>query len=168
MEKLLRGEISPLKLARTGARLQGKVALARLSRLLGCVESAGETVELMLEFSQDALGCSLVEGTLQLDVELLCQRCLEAFSSQLLVDVRLAFVASDKAVKSLPDGLEACVLVDGKVVLEALVEDELLLALPDVPLHPREVCPAGTKYEPKPTDENNPFAVLGQLKGKVN
>ncbi len=168
MEKLLAGEIFPLKLARAGASLRGQISLARLPRLSACVERAGEMVEVALEFSQDELGCSLVEGVLSVDVELVCQRCLVAFSTPLLGEVRLGFVASDQAAKGLPEGLEACVLIDGKVTLETLVEDELLLALPDVPLHPREVCPAGSKYEPEPRDENNPFAVLGQLKGKVN
>ncbi len=172
MEKQLEGEISPLKLARTGARLRGRIALARLPRLLACVERGGEGVELALEFSRDIEDRSLVQGTLRASVDLICQRCLEVFTQQLEIDVHLGFVTSDEEAKALPEGLEACLLTDGVVILETLIEDELLLGLPDVPLHPREACPAGDKFRPLPANEKasegNPFAVLGQLKGKVN
>ncbi len=57
--------------------------------------------------------------------------------------------------------------------LLALVEDELLLALPIVPLHDPEICqpPVGPD-EPEPSEDevtrSNPFSVLAQLKRDPN
>ena len=57
--------------------------------------------------------------------------------------------------------------------LLALVEEELLLALPIVPLHDLEICqpPAGPDESEPSEDEvtrSNPFSVLAQLKRDPN
>ncbi len=64
----------------------------------------------------------------------------------------------------------------GTLDLLALVEDELLLALPIVPAHDPEVCqhPAGFVVEDEPESSEvedkrpNPFSVLAQLKRDPN
>jgi len=58
-----------------------------------------------------------------------------------------------------------------KISLNELVEDELLLALPDFPKHPY-ICVEQEEVEEvieievkdKPMDSNNPFSVLAKLK----
>ena len=62
-------------------------------------------------------------------------------------------------------------MVDKPLLLSALVEDELLLALTMVPTHALSECPAGT-YVKQGTagggnaegKTKNPFAVLNELK----
>ena len=55
--------------------------------------------------------------------------------------------------------------------LHQILEDELILSLPQVAMHPMDACPRGnmemTWGEIEPADERpNPFAVLEALKRK--
>ncbi|HCP54228.1 MAG TPA: metal-binding protein, partial [Pseudomonas sp.] len=73
----------------------------------------------------------------------------------------------------LPKGYDVLEVGEYPLDLLALVEDELLLALPIVPLHDPEICqpPVGPD-EPEPSEDevtrSNPFSVLAQLKRDPN
>ena len=102
-------------------------------------------------------------------VVLECQRCLQALPLDLDVDRTLLFVEGEDAAAALDETHEDDVLalepaVDGR----ALVEDELLLALPLVPRH--EVCPEPLVPPAAVSDSGDeevpphPFAALAALK----
>lgn len=94
-----------------------------------------------------------------------CQRCLQPMVVPLHVDRRLFFVEGDAAAAALDTDSEDDVLtLEPAIDLRALLEDELILALPLVPRH--EVC-----VEPLPLHEpddapasEHPFAALAALK----
>jgi uncharacterized protein len=95
-----------------------------------------------------------------------CQRCLQAVSLPLAVDRRLRFVDDEATASALDADSEDDVLVASRQFdLQGLVEDELLLAMPLVPMHDTcpEPLPAATAA---PADEPpaSPFAVLAALK----
>ena len=73
-----------------------------------------------------------VTGTLYLS----CQRCLAPVSWPLDFEVALTAVASDEVADELADPFD-CVVLDGQggLALRMAVEDEILAALPLVPLH---------------------------------
>jgi uncharacterized protein len=102
---------------------------------------------------------------------LTCQRCLTPVATGLTVDQWYRFVATEEVAMAEDDEAEEDLLVmEPQFDLLALLEDELLMAVPLVPMH--ETCPETPKFsvsdpaveaaeaEPKP----NPFAVLQQLK----
>ncbi len=103
---------------------------------------------------------------------LTCQRCLSPVATSLAVDQLYRFVATEEIAMAEDDESEEDLLVMApQFDLLALLEDELLMAVPLVPMH--ETCPEAPKFsasdpaveaaeaaEGKP----NPFAVLGQLK----
>ena len=102
-------------------------------------------------------------------VPLTCQRCMAAVSTALEVDQWYRFVESEEVAMAEDDESEEDLLVMvPQFDLLALLEDELLMALPLVPMH--ETCPVTPVFsavdpaveasEAKP----NPFAVLCQLK----
>lgn len=101
-------------------------------------------------------------------VALECQRCLQAVDVPLAIERSFLFVHGEDAAAQLDTDSDDDVLALTRALdLRALIEDELLLALPIVPRH--EVCPkplvvaAGTDDV---TDEKpNPFAALAALKG---
>ena len=73
------------------------------------------------------------------DVVLTCQRCLKALHRRLASESQLVF--ADEASAGLPEGYEAVEGDPQALDLAALVEDELLLALPIIPQHEAgEVC----------------------------
>ena len=101
-------------------------------------------------------------------VALQCQRCLQAVAQTLVVDRRLRFVRSETEAERLDETSEDDVLVlSPRLDLHALVEDELILALPLVPRHDGP-CPEPL---PMPADDladeepaPNPFAALAALR----
>lgn len=105
-------------------------------------------------------------------VPLTCQRCMAAVATPLHVDQWFRFVDSEDIAMAEDDQSEEDLLVmEPQFDLLALVEDELVMALPLVPMH--EHCPnppvlsAGDDEIAVPdTEKPNPFAVLAQLKGK--
>lgn len=99
-----------------------------------------------------------------------CQRCLEPVALDLEIARALRFVADEATAEALDADSEDDVLaLPRRLDLHDLIEDELLLALPVVPMH--GICPhdllisAGTPVdEVEPELAKNPFAVLSNLK----
>ena len=103
-------------------------------------------------------------------VTLQCQRCLQAMAHTLLVDRPFRFVRTEAQAEALDEAAEEDVLVlVPRLDLHALIEDELILALPLVPRH-AGACPSPL---PMPADDlpdddpaPNPFAKLAALRSK--
>ncbi len=101
------------------------------------------------------------------EVEMTCQRCMTPVVLPLQVDRDILFVADEATAAELDDALDDDVLVLSKDFdALALIEDELIMALPLVPRH--EVCPEGLPIQsvgeedlPEPV---HPFAALAALK----
>lgn len=98
-----------------------------------------------------------------------CQRCMGPVAVPVQVAREFRFVESEVLAEQQDDDCEEDLLVTSRDFdLAALVEDEVLLALPLVPRH--EVCPVSVKMTltdndfEAPADKPNPFAVLAQLK----
>ena len=105
-------------------------------------------------------------------VPLTCQRCLAVVDTPLQVNQWYRFVATEDIAMAEDDASDEDLLVlVPQFDLLGLLEDELLMALPLVPMH--EECPvlpvfsAGVIDAPEnPPDKPNPFAALAQLKKK--
>lgn len=114
------------------------------------------------------------ERWLHLDVEtvlpLTCQRCLAPVVVPITADAWFRFVADEATAEAQDDESEEDLLVISREFdLRSLVEDELLMAMPLVPLH--DVCPAPVKmavadpdFDEAAAAKPHPFAALGVLK----
>lgn len=101
-----------------------------------------------------------------------CQRCLQPVAVDLAIDRTLRFAADEATAAALDaDSEEDVLAMDRRLDLPALVEDELLLALPLVPRH--EVCDqpltsdasaAEAEASPAGDEVAHPFAALARLK----
>jgi uncharacterized protein len=106
-----------------------------------------------------------------------CQRCMGEVLLPLEVKRSYRFVADEATAEAQDDASEEDVLaISREFNLLELVEDELLMALPLVPMH--DICPVQPKMTAADADfegddeavgagKPNPFAVLASLKGKV-
>jgi len=163
--------IKPVKLARQEGKLIGFMPLKQLTQLASdCVSDEGR-VEAELELRMERARPEL-HGKARALVKLTCQRCLEPVDVQVDVEVALGFVQNEEQINEMPESLEPFLLEEEEVPLADLLEQELILALPIVAFHKscepypyegKEAAEAATAEE-KP----NPFAVLEQLKGKLN
>jgi uncharacterized protein len=158
-----------------GASLAGEWPLAALPRLAsaGAQGSGFEAppVHWQATGERATLGGAGVQPTLHLvadaAVSVECQRCLQTMVVPLHVDRRLFFVEGEDAAAALDTDSEDDVLtLEPAIDLRALIEDELLLALPLVPRH--EVCPEPLplRGEDAAPAEEHPFAALAALKGR--
>ena len=110
--------------------------------------------------------------TANTSVPLTCQRCIGAVQTDLQVDRWYRFVASEEIAMAEDDASDEDLLVlMPQFDLMEVLEDELLMALPLVPMH--DVCPVMPTFSVGEIDVPNdvgdqpsPFAALAQLKKK--
>lgn len=102
------------------------------------------------------------------ELPVVCQRCLTPVVEPLEVARWFRFVADEASADAEDEDSEEDVLVFQPAFnLVELIEDELIMALPLVPMH--EVCPTALPTSVGPLIEDaparpNPFAVLQQIK----
>lgn len=167
-EAQLPKRVDAVKLVNVNQRLNAKIDAQNLSRLQEAVLYCNAPIECEIEFHQDQEKHRLVTGSCNTKVVMTCQRCLEEVELPLASRFQLGLVFNDEQARQLPKQLEPVELEeDGHLDLWAMVEDEVLLALPMFPTHHDEKCQP-RQPEPKTTDSNikrpNPFDVLAKLK----
>ncbi|MFO1371795.1 MAG: YceD family protein [Candidatus Competibacteraceae bacterium] len=161
-------KINLWQLAAENGRLDGVLALAALPRLAVALSGANGMVKVTLAAGIDSQGGRFLKGELCTEIELICQRCLGPLRLPLKVTVSLGLVHNEREADRLAKDYEPLLAPDGGVAVADLVEDELLLALPQIPRHddPRE-CEANGYTPPgeSPADAEHrqSFAVLASL-----
>ena len=131
-------EVDTSLLATQGAALERRFPLSDFERLRGLLaESEGDaqrTVSARFAFSsEDGRAVALVEIDALLPV--VCQRCLRTVEWPVAARSRLAFVDAADAGATETDDRDNFATRAGHVALHAIVEEELLLALPLVARH---------------------------------
>ena len=158
------------ELASRQAVLTGFVEAAAMERLLQIATVPPRAIAYRIEFSRDASGRPRVGGRVEGTLRVMCQRCLDDLDWR--VDTEFdAVIVGDEGEEA--DGRDAVVATDGRIMLETVIEDELLLDVPSAPVHPFGSCDApsvhgtgntGETGEPPPAARANPFAVLEALR----
>jgi uncharacterized protein len=102
-------------------------------------------------------------------VPLTCQRCLQPVAVDLLIDQDFRFVPDEATALAEDDESEEDLLVlEDSLDLQALIEDELLMGLPLVPMHPTCLSEHAHTSDQDAADllaaKPNPFAILASLK----
>ncbi|HEY4582796.1 MAG TPA: YceD family protein [Lysobacter sp.] len=150
--------------------LEGRVPLASLKRLSSLLADPEGDVTFSLDFDRDKLGVAYVEIRAEARLPLVCQRTLERFFLPVRIDQRMGLIRDEAEESALPPGYEA-LLVDesGEMGTLDIVEDELILAVPVVPVMPgTDTVDAewGAGEAPEAAERPNPFAALAALKNK--
>ena len=152
--------MDPFRLARQQTRMSGAIPVEKLARISGLVREGSGTVEVALRFRMSASGVPRADGHALLKAHLTCQRCLGPLDLELAPALKVAFTDGGEAVDraELAAGYEP-LECSARIGLTTMIEDEILLALPDFPMHPPDVCaPAGESRVPGP--EDSPFSGL--------
>lgn len=146
---------------------EGRLPLAAMARLRGLLaDTGGDDVAFAVEFGRDAMRVPYVEVRIEAGLPLVCQRTLQRFVLPVSVVQRLGLIRDEADEAGLPEGYETLLLAeDGALRVADLVEDELILAVPVVPVRPdsepvEREWPASTAEEARA----NPFSVLAALK----
>jgi len=168
------------RFARASGHLAGRLDASALPRLTAdspLADGQAATWQADGEWVPTAGGAGQTWVHLRADasVVLACQRCLQPLVVPLSVDRRIRFVGTEEEAERLDEEGEDDVLAQPPrgLDLPALVEDELILALPLVPRHGQ--CPQPLP-QPDATDDANaaarspadgPFAALAALKSRA-
>ena len=147
---------------------EGEIALSELSRVgellhPGKPDLEGRKIALKFEFVSNESEIPMLVGRLETNLELECQRCLNALEWPIALDFSLMIDASDELV--LNSSVDTLYSEDGFIDIVEVVEDELILAIPLVAMHEDTACNKNWQVaESESAIKDNPFAVLQQLK----
>jgi uncharacterized protein len=130
----------PIRLAKRGVTLNGRIELSQFERLLPSLAQADSSCQLSLAFSLNERGLCLIEGSVRGCLQLVCQRCLGSFEWQFELPIQLAVVRAETEESKLPQGFEPVFSCETGLNVREAVEDELLLYLPNYPLHEEGLC----------------------------
>lgn len=156
----------------------GTLPLSAMPRLVGLLADAEGECEFELAFERDPFGIAIVDLKAKTRLPLVCQRSLERFELAVEVKQQLGLISDERDEASLPADVEPVLVAeDGMLEPLALIEDELILAVPVVPVNPAIEAQAPedgvlwTSESPEEQAENdrpapNPFAALASLKTK--
>ena len=147
---------------------RGTLPLASCKRLRDSLADGSGEVTYELEFGKDEIGVAHLHVRADATLPLTCQRTLEVFGLPVHVDAKLGLISREADEAALPSDYEPLLTLDGQVSPAEVIEDELILALPVVPLKPGAEDASrvwnGTDETPDDDGQENPFAALKKMK----
>ncbi len=150
-------------------QLNGEVLLSDLDRMpLELIASTDAVIKYDIGFkhSKTVLGEAVIK--IESELELICQRSLDTFKFPLKSDSTIGFISELEDEAKLVANVSPSWVEDMLVDPKALLEDEILLMIPDIPLKPG--AELDSQYltdqdeEPVAEETQNPFAALKDLK----
>lgn len=155
--------------AKIGYEIQGKWPIKHLKRLKKSLVS--DQGELDVELKFDRIGpVPFIVGHIKTELHLKCQRCLHDMKYPVDVTFKLGLVLNQVQMDKLSDEFEPYLIEGDSNHLADMLEEELLLTLPLVPVHEFD-CSDYLKNQEleqqdeveKPEERENPFSVLKDL-----
>jgi len=153
--------VHPDKAAAARREFTGTVSVDRLVRLKGLVVADQMTeISFRLAFAYDELDQIRVDVEVSGEVPMQCQRTLQTFRQEIKGTSVVGIVSSEDEAAGLPEDYDPQICPDKRVQLLDLIEEEVLLSLPLVP-----VCPESSRIGAEPVaDTHRPFEALAALK----
>ena len=131
-------------------------------------------VRFRVDFAHDGHGYTTVELWVEAELPLVCQRSLQPYLEPVKRHTLLAVIERAEEQDVLPEHYEPVLVEEGRMALLEVVEDELLLAVPEVPRNPEveEVDLSTDKAPRKPgkvkaEPTRRPFEGLAELLKKT-
>jgi uncharacterized protein len=150
-------------------KFAGELSKEKFNRLQALLVEGYFSVSAELHFSIGDRGHKMIEGAVEAQVSVACQRCLKPLELTLVDDIRLALVQDEEAAAKLDGEIEPWIEAEYRLDPANIVEEQLLLAMPLAAYHDQDECqielPSSNADEaPSAEREPNPFAILKELK----
>ena len=145
---------------------EGRIPLATMVRLRDSLLQPEGDARYVLAFGIDALKVPFAELRIEAELPLECQSSLQRFLLPVQLVQRLGLIRDEADEAALPPEYEALLVeADGMLKPAELVEDELILALPVVPVAPdAEAVERDFAPTVEETAQASPFAALAGWK----
>jgi uncharacterized protein len=155
------------RLSEAEADIDFVIPLAELPRLRAQLASVAGEVHGRVHFRR-AAGIAVAELKVEGTASLVCQRCLETMQVGVEAATEVGLIATEADASRVPEELEPVLAPEGRISIGDLVEEELLLTLPIVPLHGEgdacEVAESALLVENDHEEETQkPFEQLAEL-----
>ena len=164
--------LDPVRTAQKRLDYEGIYTRDLVERVAESVVSVDSDLECSMSFAIDNQRLAVLTGDAKVSVTLECQRCGKSFPHQVYTQYCFSPIVKDEQAEALPEAYEPIQVNEfGEIDLLALVEDEIILTLPVVPVHDSEHCEVSEAdmvfgQLPDEAQKPNPFAVLASLKRK--
>lgn len=160
-------QVDPIRFAENATCLQGTLLVKNMPRLCSLLGNDEGTVEVKLEFGKDEQRRPFLKGELIANIVLSCQRCMEPYTFEIKDRFLAGMVSTEEKAKALSDRYEPLLIKEGVLVISDVIEDELILRLPLVPMHEPNVCNVKLPRAVLQAEDDSPFKVIEILKGKT-
>jgi len=166
--------IDPVHLADKRGELKGQIPISSLDRLADFLADDKGTVSIDLFFNREGR-LPIVEGDIKANLELICQNCLTAVTWPINNHIKLGMVKTIDQANRLSEEYEPLMVLEERVLLKNIIEDEILLMLPSFPKHNNNcLIPQNSNngsdifLNDEQSSPKNPFAILANLKKLEN
>ena len=164
LNKSLPGQLKLFNFAKKEISLSGIYQIFDFPKISEIASNKKDNVRVDLSFYLKNNKTPCVDGIIQLDIVLACQRCLEDLSIELKVNFNLAFVRHNQESKELDSHYEIYVIEEEELATHDLISDEILLSIPMVPMHDYDCIKEINEQEIVERKSENPFAILKEIK----
>ena len=162
--------ISPGRAAEGKRIFSGTIALSRMKRLTKLLVEAKGDASFIAAFKSDMDKRVIIDLQVEAELPLICQASLEVYNEKVNRRSELAVIDDENQQEDVPDSYEPVLTENGRLAIASVVEDELLLGLPQIPRKPGlekvEFSTGGQirkSVEPQKGARKNPFAALQGL-----
>ena len=162
--------ISPIRAAEGKRIFSGSIPLQRMKRLAELLVEANGVATFEAAFKADIENRVVIDLQVEADLPLICQASLDIYHEKVKRHSELCVVEPGNKQVELPDQYEPVQTENGRLAIASLVEDELLLALPQIPRKPGlqkvEFSTGGQTFksmDPQAVAKKKPFADLQNI-----
>jgi len=172
--------VDPWKAADGGRTFHGTMPLKRLERLGAMLAPVGDgqdeqllardDVQFTARFSHDEQGLVIVRLDVEAELPLICQRSLAPYREKIARRSLLVVIEDVAEQELIPDIYDPVLVEQRRLALQDIVEEELFLAIPQVPKNPEiaeiELSTDGEiriSSEAEKEQSHRPFAGLAEL-----
>lgn len=164
-------KVDPFRFAENAIHLQGTLPIKKMERLCTSLSSNEGDVAIEIEFGVDEQGIRFVKGNLTTHLTLQCQRCMQAFDYGIIADFKSGIVRTGEEADKLPTSYDPLVVAESMLNISEMIEEELIVSLPIVPMHKPDDCKIRLPLVSSSTQESdaeNPFRVIESLRKMRN
>ncbi len=129
--------LDPRKAAEGRRRYEGTMPVAKMQRLAPLLADAAGEARFSADFEFDQQARVTIQIEVQAELVLQCQLSLEPYTESIQRSSTLGVIGDIAEEAELPESYEPVLVQHGRLALLDLVEDELILALPQVPRNHR-------------------------------
>ena len=164
LSKALPGQLKLFNFAKREISLSGIYQISDFPKISKIASNKKDNVKVDLSFYLKNNKTPCVDGIIELDILLACQRCLDDLSITLKVNFNLAFVRHNQESEELDSHYEIYVIEEEELATHDLISDEILLSIPMVPAHDYDCIKEINEQEIVEGKSENPFAILKKIK----